>query len=239
MTSRPPAHPASTSSLSLSTSLPESDSLSTSPRRQPKIASKTPAVHALQHQRPGLVSRNSDSSTKTLQPRHHLRNKSSSLVPTLSTLNVGTAPSPRQLPIMASHTTGTSSGAADLLRQAMTRYVHQHGYLNPHPSILHDPLAAPFDVMWSYARPRDVAAPCPCHNQRCTLFLLLLLPTHPSLPRLTSPHLTSPHHHYHYHHHHYLLTAAPSHRHLLLCRCSGCHDALLYPTDAAQSHQRQ
>ncbi|EDU51085.1 Serine/threonine-protein kinase SCH9 [Pyrenophora tritici-repentis] len=121
MTSRPPAHRAPTSSLSLSTSLPESDSLSSSPSRQPKIASKTPAVHALQHQRPGLVSRNSDSSTKTLQPRHHLRNKSSSLVPTLSTLNVGTAPSPRQSPIMASHTTGTSSGAADLLRQAMTR----------------------------------------------------------------------------------------------------------------------
>ncbi|KAK1911307.1 hypothetical protein P3342_012607 [Pyrenophora teres f. teres] len=121
MTSRPSAHRAPTSSLSLSTSLPESDSLSNSPSHQPKIASKTPAVHALQHQRPGLVSRNSDSSTKTLQPRHHLRNKSSSLVPTLSTLNVGTAPSPRQPPIMASHTTGTSSGAADLLRQAMTR----------------------------------------------------------------------------------------------------------------------
>ncbi|RMZ71791.1 agc akt kinase [Pyrenophora seminiperda CCB06] len=121
MTSRPSAHPAFTSSLSLSTSLPESDTLSTSPNHQPKIASKSPAVHALQHQRPGLVSRNSDSSTKTLQPRHHLRNKSSSLVPTLSTLNVGTAPSPRQSPTMVSHATGTSSGAADLLRQAMTR----------------------------------------------------------------------------------------------------------------------
>nr|UVJ46734.1 SCHA [Curvularia lunata] len=130
MTSRPPADPAPTS-LSLSAS-PASDFFSSSPSRanntlppslrdaSSKIRPKSPAVDALQH-RPGLVSRTSDSSTKTLQPRHHIRNKSSSLVPTLSTLNVGTAPNSRQPPTMASNTAGSSSGAADLLRQAMTR----------------------------------------------------------------------------------------------------------------------
>jgi hypothetical protein len=126
MTSRPTADPADSS---LSTS-PQSDTYSSSPsrlslRETDKIASsKGPAVDALQ-QRPGLVSRASETSTKTIRPRHHLRNKSSSVVPTLSTLNVGTAPSTRQSKpkntTMAAHNTGTSSGAADLLRQAMTR----------------------------------------------------------------------------------------------------------------------
>ncbi|KAI4948159.1 hypothetical protein J4E91_006153 [Alternaria rosae] len=128
MTSRPTADPADSS---LSTS-PQSDTYSSSPsraslRETDKIAPpKGPAVDASQ-QRPGLVSRASESSTKTIRPRHHLRNKSSSVVPTVSTLNVGTAPSTRQSKshpksnTMAQHTTGTSSGAADLLRQAMTR----------------------------------------------------------------------------------------------------------------------
>ncbi|KAB2105775.1 Serine/threonine-protein kinase [Alternaria gaisen] len=124
MTSRPTADPADSS---LSTS-PTSDTYSSSPSRRSlrettKITppTKGSAVDALQ-QRPGLVSRASESSTKTIRPRHHLRNKSSSVVPTLSTLNVGTAPSTRQQNTMAQHTTGnSSSGAADLLRQAMTR----------------------------------------------------------------------------------------------------------------------
>ncbi|KAI4639389.1 hypothetical protein J4E93_009217 [Alternaria ventricosa] len=128
MTSRPTADPADSS---LSTS-PQSDTYSSSPPRASlketvKIAStQGPAVDASQ-QRPGLVSRASESSTRTIRPRHHLRNKSSSVVPTVSTLNVGTAPSTRQSKshpksnTMAQHTTGTSSGAADLLRQAMTR----------------------------------------------------------------------------------------------------------------------
>jgi protein-serine/threonine kinase len=123
MTSRPTADPADSS---LSTS-PTSDTYSSSPsRRSLRETTKIPttkgsAVDALQ-QRPGLVSRASESSTKTIRPRHHLRNKSSSVVPTLSTLNVGTAPSTRQTNTMAQHTTGNaSSGAADLLRQAMTR----------------------------------------------------------------------------------------------------------------------
>jgi len=128
MTSRPTADPADSS---LSTS-PQSDTYSSSPSRASlketvKIAStQGPAVDASQ-QRPGLVSRASESSTRTIRPRHHLRNKSSSVVPTVSTLNVGTAPSTRQSKshpksnTMAQHTTGTSSGAADLLRQAMTR----------------------------------------------------------------------------------------------------------------------
>ncbi|RYO73539.1 Serine/threonine-protein kinase [Alternaria arborescens] len=124
MTSRPTADPADSS---LSTS-PTSDTYSSSPsRRSLRETTKIPpptkgsAVDALQ-QRPGLVSRASESSTKTIRPRHHLRNKSSSVVPTLSTLNVGTAPSTRQQNTMAQHTTGnSSSGAADLLRQAMTR----------------------------------------------------------------------------------------------------------------------
>lgn len=141
MTSRPPADPAPTS-LSAS---PASDTFSSSPSRASlrdnssyssaatitpsttasKIRPKSPAVDALSH-RPGLVSRTSDSSTKTIQPRHHIRNKSSSLVPTLSTLNVGTAPSTRQPPTMASHAGTTSSGAADLLRQAMTRATNEN-----------------------------------------------------------------------------------------------------------------
>jgi len=128
MTSLPTADPAD-SSLSNS---PQSDTYSSSPSRASlketvKIAStQGPAVDASQ-QRPGLVSRASESSTRTIRPRHHLRNKSSSVVPTVSTLNVGTAPSTRQSKshpksnTMAQHTTGTSSGAADLLRQAMTR----------------------------------------------------------------------------------------------------------------------
>ncbi|KAL6169285.1 Serine/threonine-protein kinase [Exserohilum turcicum] len=138
MTSRPPALPppsSASASASLSAS-PASDSFaySSSPNPNalslslslrddsPRTRPKSPAVDALQQHRPALVSRASDSSSKTLQPRHHIRNKSSSLVPTLSTLNVGTAPKPRQSPTMASsHTGATSSGAADLLRQAMTR----------------------------------------------------------------------------------------------------------------------
>lgn len=128
MTSPPKADPAPTS-LQPSASPASSDFFASSPSRpnhhpsatnNSKIRPKSPALDALAI-RPGLVSRASESSTKTLQPRHHIRNKSSSLVPTLSTLNVGTAPNSRQPNNMANTTTGSSSGAADLLRQAMTR----------------------------------------------------------------------------------------------------------------------
>jgi protein-serine/threonine kinase len=112
--------------LSLSTSADStaSYSLPSSPSRRSlretdKIPPKSPAVDAPNKQRPGLVSRASETSTKTIKPRHHLRNKSSSVVPTLSTLNVGTQPKTRPSPTMATHTAGASSGAADLLRQAM------------------------------------------------------------------------------------------------------------------------
>jgi hypothetical protein len=120
MTSRPPADPAPSS---LSTSRASSLSFSSSPsraslRETSKIPTKGPVADA-RPQRPGLVSRASDSSTKTIRPRHHLRNKSSSVVPTLSTANIDKAHSTRHSPTMASHADGKSSGAADLLRQAM------------------------------------------------------------------------------------------------------------------------
>jgi hypothetical protein len=67
--------------------------------------------------RPGLVSRApSESSTRTIRPRH-LSTKSQSAVPTLSNLNVRNSVQPT--PKMTTSTGGTSSGAADLLRQAM------------------------------------------------------------------------------------------------------------------------
>jgi hypothetical protein len=68
--------------------------------------------------RPALPSRNSESSTRTIRPRH-IASKSQTTLPTLSSLNVTKAPK-------MSTNEGTSSGAADLLRQAMTqRYATQ------------------------------------------------------------------------------------------------------------------
>jgi hypothetical protein len=123
MTSRPPADPVSSSLSTSPASLTFSDSNSSSSRaaslrETTKIPSKGPVADA-RPSRPGLVSRASESSTKTIRPRHHLRNKSSSVVPTLSTANIDKAHSTRQSPTMASHADGKSSGAADLLRQAM------------------------------------------------------------------------------------------------------------------------
>jgi hypothetical protein len=119
MTSRPPADPASSSLSTSPASLTFSDTSSrASLRETTKIASKGPVADA-RPPRPGLVSRASESSTKTIRPRHHLRNKSSSVVPTLSTANIDKAHSTRPSPTMAAHADGKSSGAADLLRQAM------------------------------------------------------------------------------------------------------------------------
>ncbi|XPS73511.1 Non-specific serine/threonine protein kinase [Ascochyta lentis] len=78
--------------------------------------------------RPGLVSRASEiSPTKASRPRRHLSTKSSSAVPTLSTLNASnnekpTKPAARPPPKfgkMTSTNGGAPSAAADLLRQAM------------------------------------------------------------------------------------------------------------------------
>ena len=121
MTSHPPADPVSSSLSTSPASLTFSDSSSSraaSLRETTKIPSKGPVADA-RPSRPGLVSRASESSTKTIRPRHHLRNKSSSVVPTLSTANIDKAHSTRQSPTMASHADGKTSGAADLLRQAM------------------------------------------------------------------------------------------------------------------------
>ncbi|KAH5807447.1 hypothetical protein HBI93_242720 [Parastagonospora nodorum] len=82
--------------------------------------SSTPAVHG-RSKRPGLNRAPSESSsTKTIRPRH-LSTKSQSAVPTLSNLNVGHSGLPTYLksPKMPNSNGGTSSGAADLLRQAM------------------------------------------------------------------------------------------------------------------------
>ncbi|KAF1842471.1 uncharacterized protein K460DRAFT_185857 [Cucurbitaria berberidis CBS 394.84] len=125
MTSRPESESRgvvtslSTSSPAPSTS-PFADTLSRARllRETNTIPSKSTAVDARPSNRPGLVSRASESSTKTIRPRHHLRIKSSSVIPTLSTPHVGTTPSSRS-PTMTSSTGATSSGAADLLRQAM------------------------------------------------------------------------------------------------------------------------
>ena len=70
--------------------------------------------------RPGLVSRASESSTRTIRPRH-LSSKSQSAVPTLSNLSVRNSALPTywQSHKMTTSTGGNSSGAADLLRQAM------------------------------------------------------------------------------------------------------------------------
>jgi hypothetical protein len=70
--------------------------------------------------RPGLRSRNSESSsTRTIRPRH-VSQKSSSAIPTISNLHVrnSTLPTYWTAPKM-NPSTGGSSGAADLLRQAM------------------------------------------------------------------------------------------------------------------------
>ncbi|CAO2647762.1 Nn.00g086840.m01.CDS01 [Neocucurbitaria sp. VM-36] len=120
MTSRPESRGLLVTSLSTSSpsSYPFADSFSTASLRETtNISSQSAAVDA-RPKRPGLVSRASESSTKTIRPRHHLRIKSSSVIPTLSTLNVGTTPSSRS-PTMTTSTGAASSGAADLLRQAM------------------------------------------------------------------------------------------------------------------------
>lgn len=116
MTSRPEPRGRATAT-SLSTSSPSRFAFPAIPSRprQPDsstIPSKSAAVDG-PHNRPGLVSRASASSTKASRPRHlHAHSKSSSLIPTLSTLT-------HWQPTMASSNAGTSSGAADLLRQAM------------------------------------------------------------------------------------------------------------------------
>ena len=123
MTSRPrTADP----SLHFSTSSPSSYTFPARPsrtslRETTNISSQSAAAVDARPQRPGLVSRTSEASTKTIRPgpRHHLRVKSSSVIPTLSTLNVGNTPNTRQSPTMTSSSGQTSSGAADLLRQAM------------------------------------------------------------------------------------------------------------------------
>lgn len=122
MTTRPgPADPVPLLSPSAPSAfcftLPASPSR-TSLRATTTIPSPSTAVDARPN-RPGLVSRASESSTKTIRPRHHLRIKSSSVIPTLSTLNVDKVPTTRPSPTMASTQGGNSSGAADLLRQAM------------------------------------------------------------------------------------------------------------------------
>jgi hypothetical protein len=70
--------------------------------------------------RPGLKSRNSESSsTRTIRPRH-VSQKSSSAIPTLSNLNVRNSTLPTYWTAHKMNpSTGGSSGAADLLRQAM------------------------------------------------------------------------------------------------------------------------
>ncbi|KAF2133470.1 Pkinase-domain-containing protein [Dothidotthia symphoricarpi CBS 119687] len=115
MTSRPPSpsacpatEPSTTSTLAASTSR-------ASLREPATIASSSPVVDARLH-RPNPVSRPPESSPKAARPRPRsvlTSNKSSSAVPTLSTIN------PLSPKMTTSHTTGATSGAADLLRQAM------------------------------------------------------------------------------------------------------------------------
>ncbi|KAH7400972.1 hypothetical protein DE146DRAFT_481676 [Phaeosphaeria sp. MPI-PUGE-AT-0046c] len=106
---------------------PHTASSDTTPRASPapqdssNIASSA-AVHG-RPKRPGLASSRapSESSTRS-RPRHHVHTKSQSAVPTLSNLNVGhnNLPTYWQSPKMtASNGAPSSSGAADLLRQAM------------------------------------------------------------------------------------------------------------------------
>jgi hypothetical protein len=85
---------------------------------RPQTAKIPPSIDG---QRPGLTSRApSQSSTRTIRP-HHVSKKSLSAVPTISNLSVGHSELPTYLksPKMANANGSTSSGAADLLRQAM------------------------------------------------------------------------------------------------------------------------
>jgi len=70
--------------------------------------------------RPGLVSRASESSTRTIRPRH-ISSKSQTTLPTLSSLSVANSALPTywRSPKMATSNGANQSGAADLLRQAM------------------------------------------------------------------------------------------------------------------------
>lgn len=104
---------------------PHTASSDTTPRASPAPQETTNiASSAVVHgpKRPGLASSRapSESSTKG-RPRHHVHTKSQSAVPTLSNLNVGHNNSPTywQSPKMTNSNGATSSGAADLLRQAM------------------------------------------------------------------------------------------------------------------------
>lgn len=128
MTSRPES---AGSSLSHSSSSPfASFAFATSFSRPSSLreasASNAPPKNAVadahpSHSRPGLVSRASASSPKgTTRPRHlHTHSKSSSVIPTLSTLTHW-----QPTKSMATSNGGASAGAADLLRQAMMqRYV--------------------------------------------------------------------------------------------------------------------
>jgi hypothetical protein len=96
------------------------------PRADPSSLSQTTNIApAAIDGRPKL--RASDSSTRTITTRprpRHLLSKSQSILPTLSTLNVrnDTLPTYLKSPKMAtSHGPNSSSGAQDLLRQAMTQ----------------------------------------------------------------------------------------------------------------------
>ncbi|KAH8732233.1 hypothetical protein GQ44DRAFT_697295 [Phaeosphaeriaceae sp. PMI808] len=121
---RPQTATSTTSSASRTNSYSYLHSLSssTASRIETSNISSITTVHG-RPSRPGLVSRVSESSTQTIRSRH-LSSKSQSAVPTLSHLNVGNNELPTYLKspkkMTASHgSNGGSSGAADLLRQAM------------------------------------------------------------------------------------------------------------------------
>jgi hypothetical protein len=102
---------------------PQTASTDSSPRGSLRETTNIPSSAAVdgRSQRSGLASRApSESSTRTIRPRH-LSTKSQSAVPTLSNLNVGHSGLPTYLksPKMTNSNGSTSSGAADLLRQAM------------------------------------------------------------------------------------------------------------------------
>jgi|TARA_R110002003_G_scaffold44_5_gene3212 protein-serine/threonine kinase len=120
MTSRPPE------ALPTFTFPPRPQTATEPDRRDSQVTTastiaSTPAVDGRPKppKRPALVSRASDSSS-TIRPRH-LSTKSSSAIPTLSNLSVRNSGLPTywQSPKMTTSNGGTSSGAADLLRQAM------------------------------------------------------------------------------------------------------------------------
>lgn len=82
--------------------------------------STTAAVHG--PRRPGLPKRASESSTRTIRRPKHLSSKSQHIIPTISNLSVPNSAQPSYLKstkMSTSSNGANSSGAADLLRQAM------------------------------------------------------------------------------------------------------------------------